>query len=104
MRHLRLGLASWTSLVERLVAAACAAAPRLEPSACRELVELILLVRIRAISGETCDWLDPDPPALPAMFAASAADRARVRADERDAVEARLATAFRTVLGDVVID
>ncbi len=124
MYELCLGRESWPSLLGRIVAGACAYAPSLERAACRELVELIFVTRLRkteacgrrescrpdvavwgeadALVGETSGWLDGDVLALPDMFAAAAADLAGVTPDARAAVEARLADAFRDVMADVV--
>jgi len=116
MRQLRLGHDSFASLVDRLVASACAIVPALGRDACRELIELILIVRTRATvacghhpacgpgTGTRTGWRDPDLPALPAMFAACAADRAQVRPEERSAIEARLADGFRAELAALVFD
>jgi hypothetical protein len=120
MHQLRLGSEPWTALVERIVDGACRTAAGLPADACRELVELILVVRIRqttacgahrecrpdgaALEGQTCGWRDPDPAALPAMFGAAAADLAEVSAGERAAAEAALAAVFHAVLSTLVVE
>jgi hypothetical protein len=120
MAQIFLGDRSWTSLVDGIVDGACAAAPGLEREPCRELVELILVVRVReteacgrhpacrpdgamgAPAGPTCGWQDPDPEALPAMFAAAAADLAGTVPAGRARVEVRLADGFRAALREGV--
>ena len=120
MHQVRTGSESWPAIVERIVAGACGAVPELPRDACRELVELIVVVRIRqttacgrhpecrpdgaAIDGDTCGWRDPAPAALPAMFAAAAVDLARVSPDRRAALEPVVAAGLRAVLAGLVFD
>lgn len=126
MYELCLGDEPVTGVIDRITARACDAAPGLDRDACRRLVALIFTVRVRrthacgtdpacrptatgwrggaAPGRPTAGWLDLDPLALPAMFAASAADLVAPppAAEERTALEVRLAAAFRAVIRSVV--
>lgn len=110
------------SVIERITERASAAVPGLDLDACRRLVSLIFCVRVRkteacgtdlacrpeqavwrggtAPRAVTGQWVDLDPLALPAMFAASAVDLVSppVAAEDRAALEVKLASAFRAVI------
>lgn len=122
MYQLCLGNESATSVIERITERACAVAPGLDLDACRRLVALIFCVRVRkteacgtdlacrpeeavwrggpAPRAVTSQWVDRDPLALPAMFAASAVDLVvpPVETRARAALEVKLAAAFRAVI------
>jgi hypothetical protein len=107
-------------VIDRITDGACAAAPGLDRDACRRLLALIVRVRLRRTDacgthpdcrpvaalwrggavprGASAHWQDPDPLALPAMFAASAADLVVPPPVDRGPVELRLAAAFRAVV------
>jgi hypothetical protein len=124
--QLCLGDESTSSVVDRITERACAVMPELDREACRRLVSLIFCVRVRrteacgshlacrpeqalwrgggaprAVTGE---WVDRDPLALPAMFAASAVDLASrpVAPRERATLELKLAAAFRAVMRPLI--
>lgn len=122
MYQLCVGNENLPSVIDRITERACAAVPGLERDACRRLVSLIFCVRVRKTEAcgtdlacrpeealwrgggapreVTGQWVDRDPLALPAMFAASAADLVSpvVAAAERAAIEVKLAAAFRGVI------
>lgn len=122
MYQLCLGDETTPSLIERITVRACAAVPALDRDACRRLVSLIFCVRLRKTEAcgtdlacrpeqavwrggsaprtVTGQWVDRDPLALPAMFAASAVDLVSppVVAGERAALEVKLAAVFRAVI------
>lgn len=122
MYELCLGDELTTSVIARITDRACAVAPGLDRAACGRLVSLIFCVRIRkteacgtdlacrpeqsvwrggsAPRGITGQWVDRDPLALPAMFAASVVDLVTpaVPVAERPALEVKLAAAFRAVI------
>lgn len=125
MYQLCLGEESLPSLVDRVVARACATSPSINPDSCRRLVELVFRSRMRSIPacgtrpqcrpigsvwndagpaerGTTCEWKDPDPEAVPEMFGAAIADLSDVPRSRRHALEERLAHEIREVLRDVV--
>ena len=116
MYQLFLGDETFMSVIDRISEAACAVAPGLDDTACRELVELIFRARVRqteacghhpdcrpdaplrdgdqGATGDTAQWLDADPQGLPAMFGVAAADLIRPAPAGRAALERRLAAAF----------
>jgi hypothetical protein len=120
--ELCLGNEEVASVADRISERACAAAPGLDRDACQRLVALIFCVRVRrtaacgtdlacrpdealwrggsAPRAVTGQWVDPDPLALPAMFAASAVDLVTppVSPAERVRLEVKLAAAFRAVI------
>jgi hypothetical protein len=120
--QLCLGSEPVPAVIERITQRACAAVPELEPDACRRLISLIFCVRVRktaacgtdlacrpeqavwrggsAPRAASSQWVDRDPLALPAMFAASAVDLVSppVPAAGRAALEVKLAAAFRAVI------
>ena len=120
MYQLCLGNQTLSSVLDRIAARACKAAPGLELEACRNLIDLVFRARIRQTeacgkypecvpegslwgngispAGETCDWEDLDPGGLPAMFGAVAADLADTPDFARPIIEARLAGLFRDEL------
>jgi hypothetical protein len=109
-------------VIDRITDRACAAVPALDREACRRLVSLIFCVRVRKTEAcgtdlacrpeqavwrggaaprtVTAQWVDRDPLALPAMFAASAVDLVAPPVDRasRAALELKLAAAFRAVI------
>jgi len=114
-------------VIDRVVAAACAAVPALDEAACRSLVELIFRSRVR--QTEACGrfpecrparglwsatprradgaerpagWDDLDPHALPAMFGAAAAAHADVATESRAHLERALAAAFQAVVAPLL--
>ena len=125
MYQLCLGSAAFSTVIDQITARACAAAPGLDPDACRRLLELVFASRIRqtaacgrfeacqpgapvwggppAPAGKTCGWQDLDPHGLPAMFGASAADLAHPAADRAE-VARRLAVIFRAVVADLLFE
>jgi hypothetical protein len=120
MYELCLGDEGLPSVIDRITDRACRAVPDLDREACRRLVSLIFCVRVRkteacgtdlacrpeeslwrggsAPRAVTAQWVDRDPLALPAMFAASAADLVAPPVEDRNALELELAAAFRTVI------
>ena len=120
MYQLCLGEETLPSVIDRIAERAHAAAPGLDRDACRRLVSLIFCVRLRKTEAcgtdlacrpeqalwrggsaprqATGQWVDPDPLALPAMFAASAVDLVAPAVEERALLELRLAAAFRAVI------
>ena len=120
MYQLCLGNEALPSVIDRITDRACAAVPALDRDACRRLVSLIFCVRVRkteacgtdlacrpdealwrgdsAPRAVTGQWVDRDPLALPAMFAASAVDLVAPPVENRAALEVKLAAAFRAVI------
>jgi hypothetical protein len=122
MYELCLGDEPIPRVIDRITERACATVPALDRGACRRLVSLIFCVRLRkteacgtdlacrpeqavwrggsAPRGVTAQWVDRDPLALPAMFAASAVDLVSppVPPLERVSLEVKLAAAFRAVI------
>lgn len=126
MYQLCLGDEPISALIERITERACATAPGLDRDACQRLVSLIFCVRVRKTEAcgtdlacrpeqalwrggaaprtVTSQWVDRDPLALPAMFAASAVDLVAPPPPPagRAALELRLAAAFRAVVRPLI--
>lgn len=121
MGQIFLGESTWTTFVDRVVARACAASRGLDEADCRELVELVVLSRLRATdacgrhpacqpdgsrhaNGPCAGWDDPDTEALPRMLAASLTDRIGPTPQARAALEDRLAHELRGELDRVLFE
>lgn len=113
---------SMEDLVDDLVTVALARAPGLPRERCRELVALILTSRLRQTTAcgrdpacgraapdgdRPAGWCDPDPVALPQMFAAAAMDLIEgdpPRPLARARLQRSLADGFRAVLAPHVVE
>lgn len=124
MYQLCLGDETFSSVLDRIAARACAVAPGLDPEPCRNLIDLVFRARVRKTeacgrypecvpqgslwgernppAGETADWEDLDPQGLPAMFATAAADLADTPEVARRVIEERLARVFKDVLAELL--